>query len=239
MKYIDFKCGEIRYWQILWTESVSGEEKLGATPTTTKITSLITPPKQINHTGSCLPDPSPHPIRVPVLCTKTLRDTGDGKQDTFQKLRQRDKVPNTNDNPASTLTNGHQEVELLSFPLHRRTTIHSQRISLSFWPASWERGRKCGRFWSSALCVCEYLLISHQWGKLQHLFLFLLAHDTQPVFFGSDSPQSLAAKFFGRMLNVVTQWLPSFQHEQIQIIVFINSCRGDAPTQADSKNGHV
>lgn len=109
-------------------------------------------------------------------------------------------------------------------------------------PSGQPRGKEAGNvacFWSSALCVCEYLLISHQWGKLQHLFLFLLAHDTQPVFFGSDSPQSLAAKFFGRMLNVVTQWLPSFQHEQIQIIVFINSCRGDAPTQADSKNGHV
>ena len=84
-------------------------------------------------------------------------------------------------------------------------------------------------------CVCVYLLVSHQWGKLQHLFLFLLAHDTQPVFFGSDKPQILAAKFFGSTFNVVTQWLPSFQHEQKQIIVFINSCRGDAPTQAVSK----
>ena len=32
-----------------------------------------------------------------------------------------------------------------------------------------------------SVCVCVYLLISHQWGKLQHLFLFLLAHDTQPA----------------------------------------------------------
>lgn len=91
-------------------------------------------------------------------------------------------------------------------------------------------------------CVCVYLCISHQWGKLQHLFLFLLAHDTQLVFFGSGTPQILAAKFFGSMLNAVTQWLPSFQHEQKQIIVFINSCRGDAPTQAASKDrrtGHV
>lgn len=68
------------------------------------------------------------------------------------------------------------------------------------------------------------------------MFLFLLAHDTQPVFFGSVTPQILAAKFSGSTLNVVTQWLPSFQHEQKQIIVFINSCCGDAPTQADSKD---
>lgn len=34
-----------------------------------------------------------------VLCTEMLKDTGDGKQDTHQKLtRQRDKVPNTNSN---------------------------------------------------------------------------------------------------------------------------------------------
>lgn len=75
--------------------------------------------------------------------------------------------------------------------------------------------------------------ISHQWGKLQHLFFFLLAHDTQLVFSGSDTPKILAAKFSGSTLDVVTQRLPSFQHEQ-KIIVFINSNCGDAPTQTES-----
>lgn len=52
------------------------------------------------------------------------------------------------------------------------------------------------------LCY-EYvrLLISHQWGKLQHLFLFLLADDTQLVCFGADTPQILAAEFFGSTLG--------------------------------------
>lgn len=84
-----------------------------------------------------------------------------------------------------------------------------------------------------------YLLISHQWGTLQHLFLFLsqAAHDTQPVFFGSDTPPILVAKFSGRTLEVVTQSLPSFQHERgkKKLIVFINSCCGDAPTQAGKR----
>lgn len=53
-----------------------------------------------------------------------------------------------------------------------------------------------------SMCVCGvYLLISHQWGKLQHLFLFLLADDTQLVCFGADTPQILAAEFFGSTLG--------------------------------------
>lgn len=103
-----------------------------------------------------------------------VRDTSDGKQDTLQKLRQRDK------SPTQTLT---QLVHWLTGPgrlcsspfQYWHAIIHSQRISLSFWPTSWERSWKCDCFWSSVACV----LISHQWGKLQHLFLFLLAHDIQ------------------------------------------------------------
>lgn len=45
-----------------------------------------------------------------------------------------------------------------------------------------------------------YLLISHQMGKLQHLFLFLSAHDMQPDFPGSNMLQILAADFFGGSL---------------------------------------
>lgn len=63
------------------------------------------------------------------------------------------------------------------------------------------------------MCVCGvYLLISHQWGKLQHLFLFLLADDTQLVCFGADTPQILAAEFFGStlggyaMASVISTW---------------------------------
>lgn len=134
-------------------------------------------PTQINPTVFLLTAPSPPAISVPglycvlrcweiqVMENRTLSRNWDSETKSPTQTQ--------NSNSASTLTNRHQEVELLSFPLHRRAIIHSQRISLSFWPASWERGRKCGCFWSSALCVCEYLLISHQWGKLQHLFLFL------------------------------------------------------------------
>lgn len=45
------------------------------------------------------------------------------------------------------------------------------------------------------LCASVCILVTNR-GKLQHLFLFLLPHDTQPVFFGSDMPQILASKFF-------------------------------------------
>ena len=86
------------------------------------------------------------------------------------------------------------------------------------------------------MCVRICLLVING-GSSNICSFFLLAHDTQPVFFGSDTPQILAAKFSGSTLNVVTQWLPSFQHKQNQIIVFINSCRGDVPTHADSKDG--
>lgn len=58
--------------------------------------------------------------------------------------------------------------------------------------------------------LCVYLPISHQWGKLQHLFLFLLAHENQPVFSGYHERQNLAAKFSGSMLNVVTQCFRHF-----------------------------
>lgn len=46
------------------------------------------------------------------------------------------------------------------------------------------------------LGVCVFLFISHQWGKLQRLFLFLLAHDTRRVFSGSDKPQIRSCQVF-------------------------------------------
>lgn len=45
------------------------------------------------------------------------------------------------------------------------------------------------------LCASVCILVTNR-GKLQHLFLFLLPHDTEPVFFGSHTPQILASKFF-------------------------------------------
>lgn len=80
----------------------------------------------------------------------------------------------------------------------------------------------------------ERLILVINRGKLQHLFLSLLPHDTQPGFLGSHThATNTGRQLFGRRLNVVTQQAPSFQHRHKQIIVFINSCRGDAPTQAD------
>lgn len=88
-------------------------------------------------------------------------------------------------------------------------------------PSGLPRGKEAGNVAVSgaflwvcvSVCVCGvYLLISHQWGKLQHLFLFLLAHDTQLVFFGTDTPQILAAEFFGStlggyaMASVISTW---------------------------------
>lgn len=138
---------------------------------------------------------------------------------------------------ANTLTTGTQRLWVLSFPLHQHAVTHSQRISLSFWPASWERGRKRGRFWElHSLYVC--LHISHQWGTLQHLFLFFHRHMTHsqsflapighnfwpPSFFGSLAQCGYA------MASVIST------RAKKQIIVFINSCHGHAPTH-DSKEG--
>lgn len=193
------------------------------------VTALITTPTQcpVYHAQVLIPVESPGSIVCWAAERHRWRKTGHSPE--TEAARQSPLSQNTNS--ASALTNRHREVELLSFPLHRRAIIHSQRISLSFWPASWERGRKCGCFWSSAPWVCASICLLVINGGSSNICSFSsLAHDTQPVFSGSDTPQILGAKFSGIALNVVTQWLPSFRHEQKQIIVFINSCRRDAPT---------
>lgn len=134
--------------------------------------------QQINHTVFCKPCPSPHLVKGCFM----YWDTGDGKQDTLQKLRQRDKVPHTSNNSANELTNRHREVELLSF--HSIGVPSSTAREYPF-PSGQPRGKEAGNVAGFGaflfMCVCVYLLISHQWGKLQHLFLFLPAHDTQPA----------------------------------------------------------
>lgn len=125
----------------------------------------------------------------------------------------------TSSGSASRLKNRHQEAELLSaFPKHRRAIIiiRSQRISLSFWPASWERGWKCGCFWSSDMrvcvvravpccaCVCICLLVIN--GGSSNICSFSCWHMThsQPVFF------SLSLSFFSLALIRHKFWPASF-----------------------------
>lgn len=66
------------------------------------------------------------------------------------------------------------------------------------------------------LCACVCLHISHQRGGRSNICFFFFfsfppPHDTPPVFLGSGTTRILATKFFWRaLLNVVTQWLPSF-----------------------------
>lgn len=100
---------------------------------------------------------------------------------------------------ANTLTHRRREAELLSFSTPP-ACHHPPAREIPFLLACLVGKR---------LEMRVYLLISHQWGKLQRLFPFLPAHDTQPVFFGLAMPQVLAAKFFGSTLK----WLRnSFRH---------------------------
>lgn len=199
--------------------------------------SLIASPTQINHTVFCLQFPSPHPIKS----IEMLRDTGDGKQDTLQKLRQqhntkttRSLIQNINSSSASILTNRHQGIELLSFLLHQRAIIYSQRISLSFWPASWERGWKCGCFWTCAVCVSICLLVIN--GGSSNICSFSCWHMTHSQSFLAWTRHKFwRPSFLAARLMWLRNAFRHFNTSKKQVIVFINSCRRDAPTQADSK----
>lgn len=142
----------------------------------------------------------------------------------------------TNTNSACKLTNRHREVELLSTS---SACHHPQPENIPF-PSGQPRGKEAGNVagFGDPLDVYVSICLLVTNGGSSSICSFACWHMTrsQPVFFGSDTPQILAGKFSGSGLNVVTQWLPSFQHEQKQIIVFISSFHGDAPTQADSRD---
>lgn len=76
--------------------------------------------------------------------------------DALQKPRQRDKVPHTNadNNSANILTNGHQEVELLS-PFHSIGVPSTTAREYPF-PSGQPRGKEAGNVavFGALLCVC-------------------------------------------------------------------------------------
>lgn len=53
------------------------------------------------------------------------------------------------------------------------------------------------------------------------------------AFLAAAHTANTGRQVFGSRLRAVTQWVPSFRHRHKQIVVFINSCCGDAPTHAD------
>lgn len=138
--------------------------------------------QQINHTVFCQPCPSPHLVKD---CS-VFWDTGDGKQDTLQKLRQWDKVPHTN-NSANELTNRHWEVELLSF--HSIGVPSSTAREYPF-PSGQPRGKEAGNVAGFGaflfMCVCICLLVIN--GGSSNICSFSCRHMThsQPVSFGSQ-----------------------------------------------------
>lgn len=94
-------------------------------------------------------------------CIEVLKETRDGKTGTFSKTEAaRQKVPHANTQARTPMElcgqTGNRQFSFSAFhPTYWCAIVHSQRIFLSFWPASWERGWKQGRFWSSlSVCVC-------------------------------------------------------------------------------------
>lgn len=170
--------------------------------------------------------------RQAVLCIEMLRNRW-WKTETVSRNwgnKTKSLKQTLNSSSASLLKNRHKEVQLISFLLHQHAIIHSQRISLSFWPASWERKWKWGCFWSSTVCVC-LLVIS---GESSNICSFSIWHKTYSQSLLAHIRCKFRAPSFWQhslcryaMASVISTWAK-------QIIVFVNSCHGDAPTRTDS-----
>ena len=152
------------------------------------MTSLITSRLRRNHIA--LIAPVLQPLKVPGCIVYT-----DAERYKWWKAGHspdsETNAPHTNNNPTSTDTHTHihthktrhEEAELLSFPLCRRTTISSQRIPLSLLARLVGKRLEMWLFLEPSLCVCVCLclLVINGGGKLRRLFLPSLAHDTQPA----------------------------------------------------------
>lgn len=161
----------------------------------TKNTSLTIASIWIKHAEFCFNRPKSSSVLGCIIYWDAEQQR---KQD--RKLRQWDKAPyKSTNNPANMPTTGTRRLN--SYPFYSISVPSSTTREYPF-PSGQPRGKEAGNVavFGALLSVCEYLHISHQWGKLQHFFLFLPPHDTQPVFFGSHTPQILAAKFLATHL---------------------------------------
>lgn len=157
--------------------------------------------------------------------------------------RQRDKRPPTHTTipPARTHKTRHEEAEL-SFPLCRRTTTSSQRIALSLLACLVGKRLEMWLFLEPLRCVCVYLLISHQWGEAPAFVPFLTGtwHTASPSFLALIHHKFWAACFLAACSLQLRNGFRHFHTSRKKgIIVFINSCRRDSPTQADPADGRT